>query len=298
MDHRSAAGTLKLATTNGHALDSRITFIEDGHVYVIDGDTVAASSVTGIIEALNPDKFDPDAIIAKMKAGKNWPNPKYSDVMADPIGGGSTLCPWPDNAIKAKWEADGAQASSLGTDLHGKLELFFNDAEVKFDALGTNRTEFQYAVDWWQSFMVPKGWEPWRTEAVIFRKQKGVGIAGSVDFIARNKHSGKFWIVDWKRCKMDGFDDAWGKVFRFPLGAVPLTKRNKWCLQVNIYRDILESEYGMEIEGMCMVVCHQQNSKAEMIEFPKVAWGKTALCAFFAAYEAPGDPLDTDVSME
>jgi hypothetical protein len=255
--HR-AAERLALALAHEHALDARITFVEEGHTYYLDG-VALPRSVTGVIDGVASDHFDPDAIIAKMKAGRNWPNPAYSDP-----GG----IPWTDDRIRAAWAANGAAAAELGTDLHSKIELFMNGLPVEYDEAGTNRQEFQYFLRWWEE--ASKTHEAYRTEWVIF--DADAAVAGSVDFVMRNKTTGKFSIVDWKRCKTKeaGFQKSFGRRFLPPLAHMDEHKSNKWCVQVNVYREMLEKNYGVEVDTMCMVVFHTENDGAEVHTFPRL----------------------------
>ena len=259
MSGHRAVEPLRLAVDNAHPLDACITFKEDGHVYYLDGVPVS-TSVTGVINRVASDHFDPDAIIAKMKVGRNWPNPAYCD-----HGG----IPWTDARIKAAWAENGATAAALGTDLHSKIELYMNGVDVADVRPGdVNQAEFQYFLDWWEEQRAT--YEPFRTEWVIF--DAGAQVAGSIDFVMRNKATGCFHIVDWKRCKTKdaGFRRAFGRRFLPPLAHLEEHKANKWCVQVNVYREMLERSYGITIGGMCMVVFHTENAAAEVHDFPRM----------------------------
>ena len=156
------------------------------------------------------------------------------------------------------------RAADLGTDLHGCLELFFNGIEPKLTA--ENAASFADARAWWAT-QAADGWVPWRTEMLIY--DEAASLAGSVDFIARHSTRGTYMIVDWKRCLTDGLKTSFGnKRMRSPLDALLDTKDNKWRLQVNVYREILEAHYGWVIEAMCMVVCHPDNPVKAAQVFP------------------------------
>jgi hypothetical protein len=261
LGHR-ASEKLKLAVENAHPMDARVEFVEDGHTYYVDGEAMPIS-VTGLIESVASDHFDADEIIAKMKRGANWPNRAYVDVNPD-----GTLVPWTDDRIKTLWADSGARAAALGTDLHSKIEEHLNDRAVHFAGDDSNRVEFQYFLDWWED--AQKSYEPYRTEWVIF--DAAAKVAGSIDFVMRNKTTGKFHIVDWKRCKTHdrGFLNAFGKRFLPPLHHLDQHKSNKWMVQVNVYREMLERNYGIEIEGMSMVVFYKDNGKAEVHSFKRL----------------------------
>lgn len=261
LGHR-ASSKLKLAVDNAHLLDARISFVEEGHVYFLDGVPLPLS-VTGLINSVASDHFDPVAIIAKMKRGRKWPNPSYAD--AGPDG---SLEPWTDERIAAAWAANGKLAADLGTDLHSKIEEYMNGCQPVF-ADDTNRVEFGYFLVWWRDALA-RGFLPYRTEWVIF--DADARLAGSIDFVMKNPATNKYYIVDWKRCKTKdaGFARSFGRKFLAPLMHLDEHKANKWAVQVNIYRHMLEKNYGIAIEGMCMVVFHQDNGAAEVHEFPRM----------------------------
>jgi len=255
MDHRCSK-ILKLAAEHPHPLDDRLLFIEEGHKYYFDG-VPMSMSVTGLLDAVVADHFDPQAALASMKRSAKGPNPKYSDV----VGGVRVL--WPDDRILAAWEA----TNVLGTDLHAKNELYLNDEPVAFDAAGTNTLEFQYFLAWWAA-KTADGWTAFRTEWVI--ADPSADLAGSIDFVMHHASSNIYAIVDFKRCmtKDAGFLRSFGKRFLPPLSHLEYNKNNKWALQVNAYRTMLEAGYGIRIGLMCMVVFHAENARAEEHVYP------------------------------
>ena len=252
---------LPLAAEHAHPRDARVQFTEEDHTYRVVG-VLMGLSVTGLIHTVMPEDFDPVAALAKMKAGSNWPNPKYAE--EDDYTG--EMIPWSDAKIVATWEADGARASALGTDLHGKLELHFNGLPV--GELGEdNQGPFASALAWWAS-MEARGYRPHRTEMLLY--DESASLAGSVDFIARHKDTGRYLVIDWKRCRTDkpGFNRSFGRKMRAPLSHLDAHTRNKWHLQVGVYAALLQDLYGWDVEGTYMVVCHPGNPVAEVHHFP------------------------------
>ena len=269
--HRSDK-VMALARAHAHPMDARIEFVEEGHKYYLDGEPLDIS-VTGLIESVASEHFDPDAALRVMKRPGKWPNVKYADVAPD-----GTLTPWTDARIKKTWTDNGKAASDLGTDLHGKIELYLNGEPLVYDDKRTNEPEFGYFLKWWEARQA-EGYEAYRTEWVIF--DADVRLAGSIDFVMRNTVTGKYAIVDWKRCqtKEAGFAKSFGRKFLAPLASVDQHKLNKWSLQVNVYREILETRYGLDIDSMAMVVCHCENPSAEEHHFPRTEHARAVLDA-------------------
>lgn len=234
----------ELQRRNAHARDAHIVFHEEGHEYFVDGKKVG-TSVTGVLHAVETEPFDADAAVEKIlsAAARGRVNPKYADMTAE--------------QIKASWDA----ASVLGTDLHGKIERHLNGLEVDLSS-GVNAREFAMAVKWIDA-QAALGYEPYRTEWVIYSDD--ADVAGSIDCVLRNKRTNGLLIVDWKRCDISGrnFESAFRDArLRAPMAHLPETKRTHWMLQVNLYRHILETHYGVSIEGMMMVVCTEASEEA------------------------------------
>ena len=239
---------VKLARENPHPRDAAIVFQEEGHTYLVDGVPVGLS-VTGLIASVDPEPFD--AVKAAQGIVRmSRPHPRYSK--PSPSGDG-TVVSMTAEEIQAEW----LRANVLGTDLHGKIERHLNGLPVTFAADGANAVEFEQFSRWFRK-ATEDGYVPYRTEWVIY--DTDVDVAGSVDFVMRHTVTGDVCVVDWKRClttASSGFFEAYrDKRLLPPLHAVPSTKLNKWRLQVNVYRAILERHYGLKVSKMMMVVCH------------------------------------------
>lgn len=232
-----------LCEINRHPRDGNITFYEEGHIYKIEGiDEQPISTTTLIGEFFQ--KFDADKTITRMMNSPKWPSSKYFGMTRD--------------EIKAQWEQNGKEASTLGTIMHAQIEDFFNGALEEYP----DTIEFGYFLEFWKWFQEEYPcWKPYRTEWVIFDKE--LMLAGSVDMLFVNEE-GKLWIVDWKRSKeikKTGYRRA-----KRPIGHLNDCNYTKYQLQLNTYRYILEKNYGKEIERMDIVVMHPNNESYDMIK--------------------------------
>lgn len=266
MQSRSA-DVLKLARENAHPLDAHIAFDEPTHTYTIDG-VKAKLSVTGLIASVESSHFDADAVATKLSTSTR-PSAKYSRV--DESG---RRVPLPKADILKMWD----DARDFGTDLHGKIERYLNDVENVAPAPGElNYSEFGQFLRWWKP-KLRAGFEAYRTEWVIYTEKEAEAraeavaeklyLAGSIDFVMRNTATGELSIVDWKRCLTSGsgFDSAWGgKRMLPPMDHLEETKLNHWHVQVNVYRLMLEKNYGVRIADMRMVVLYEDQEEA--VEF-------------------------------
>ena len=288
MEHR-AAEVLALAAANAHARDAHIVFVEDGHAYFLDGVQLRLS-VTGLIHEASSNHFVAKTALASMKKPGKWPSAKYSD--ADATTGALTA--WSDARILQSWADNGAKASALGTDLHAKIERHLNGLTVDFPEGAaadpdSNYAEFQYFLNWWAA-QTAAGFVPFRTEWVIY--DEAANLAGSIDFIMYNTRTKRHALVDWKRCKTNdaGFRNSFRRKFLPPLAHLDDHKHNKWALQVNTYREVLERYYGLDIESMAMVVCHCENPEAEVFSFPRSGEAQALLEARRARMAAAARP--------
>ena len=216
-----------LSKKNPHFRDKDISFVEEGHKYFLT-DVPSPISVTTLIgQYFN--KFDADQVLTKMFNSPNWPESKYFGMEA--------------SEIKKMWEKNGTEASELGTKLHHRIEKFFNQVE---DTEGES-IEFKYFLEFYRQFqaMNPEV-KPYRTEWLVYDKK--LSLAGSVDMLFENS-KGELLILDWKRSK------SIDKSNRFQKGKGIMSHLddcnfNKYSLQLNVYRRLIESNYEKKVKGM------------------------------------------------
>ena len=222
-----------LQRENPHDRDDRVLFEESSHTYTIDGDA-DYTSVTTLIHT-HFAAFDADSVIAKMRKSWKWgPNHKYFGMT--------------DDEIKQAWDDNRDAAAAAGTAMHFKIECFYNGHDVSDDSV-----EFTY----FRNFVSESPeLAPYRTEWKIFHEE--LRIAGSVDMLFQ-KADGSFAIYDWKRSReisRNGFNK-----FATTSCIKHLPDSNHWhyCLQLNIYKAILEAKYGIKVSEMKIVCLHPNN---------------------------------------
>lgn len=247
------ADLLKLAREHPHDRDAAVTFDEPSHTYFVHGVAVS-TSVTGVLKAAESDSFDADAVAERM-AGSARATPKNSRVNADD----GTVTRLTASEIKARWD----RARDLGTDLHGKIERYFNGVQFPLADGDDNAYCFGQFLVWWGGYKA-RGFKPFRTEWIIWSAE--LDVAGSIDFVMVHPESGELVLVDWKRCETS--DDSFSVPFRGrrmlpPLSHLGECKLTKWALQVNVYRELLERYYGVRVCSMLMVVFHPTLAVAE-----------------------------------
>ena len=227
-----------LSSKNHYERDERIQFSDSDHTYLIDKKNKAVS-VTELIGRYFP-KFDKEFWANKesIKTGK------------------------PKNEILKKWDDLGKKARDLGTELHEQIENFYNSKEYirskeldKFFKFHKNHIQDKY--------------KPHRTEWRIFDEDKN--LAGTVDMVYE-KENGELFIFDWKRSKkIINSDGSIEKNNPFENGLnglshLPSSDYVKYCLQQNIYKNILESKYDKKVSSMNLLILHPHIENYHIIQ--------------------------------
>lgn len=227
-----------LSSKNHYERDERIQFSDSDHTYLIDKKNKAVS-VTELIGRYFP-KFDKEFWANKesIKTGK------------------------PKNEILKKWDDLGKKARDLGTELHEQIENFYNSKEYirskeldKFFKFHKNHIQDKY--------------QPHRTEWRIFDEDKN--LAGTVDMVYE-KENGELFIFDWKRSKkIINSDGSIEKNNPFENGLnglshLPSSDYVKYCLQQNIYKNILESKYDKKVSSMNLLILHPHIDNYHIIQ--------------------------------
>jgi hypothetical protein len=233
-----------------HPRDSHITFDEPSHSYFIDNTRKVTISTTPLAAGCF-DHFDPDKALVSVKNSIAWKNKTHA------LYGKS------DDEIKTIWNS----ASGLGTTFHSMCEFFYTKHEIP------NPTEPHEIKEWLQfkdfhfSHIVPKGYEPYRSEWRVFTDES-LDIAGSIDMVFKNPKTNKYLIYDWKRVKELKKEAFRNKKGIWPIEHMPDTNMYHYFLQLNIYRYILQKYYDIPIEGMALVCCHSDRHTYEVQPVP------------------------------
>jgi len=231
-----------LSKRNPHERDSHISFVEETHVYTIDGDSDYLSVTTWIHRQFP--RFNADAIIDKMMNGKRWSQSQYF---------GMTKA-----EIKAQWKENGRKASEAGTKMHYDIECFYNNMTVSNES-----TEFDYFKRFDLAYREPL--KPYRTEWTVY--DKSLKMAGSIDMVFENP-DGTLQIYDWKRCKEIKRDNRWDSALTPCIGHLPDSNFWHYALQLNTYKGILERNYGKKVTDMVLVCLHPNNRNQSYIRIP------------------------------
>lgn len=231
--------------------DDKLSFDEEQHLYSL-GDVVmrSVSNVVGMFFR----EFDAVGISLKKCCGNETEAAK----------------------LRETWDCKGAVASQAGTFLHKQIEDYLNGksvpdllCDVEFSG---NFIKLSDVVDISREWSYFKAFErnvslsPFRTEWRVFDEE--ARVAGTLDLVCACD-DGSYEIYDWKRSnKIDPTErNRWANGLN---GLEHLTDTSyvHYCLQQNLYRYILQKNYGIKISRMNLVVLHPELPTYRIVPVP------------------------------
>lgn len=159
------------------------------------------------------------------------------------------------------------EAAERGTYLHKQIENYLTDNSVTSDL-----KEFELFLNFFHSQIAPRNLEFRYAEKRIVSTM--YNVAGTIDCLYRKKDKDEYVMLDWKRSKkliIDGYPRkfAYGSALS-ELNHLDNSSYYKYCLQQNIYKYIVEREYGMKISSMRLVVLHEDYPDYYMVPVPEM----------------------------
>ncbi|WP_308587661.1 DUF805 domain-containing protein [uncultured Parabacteroides sp.] len=241
---------------NKHKNDDIIKFYPEEHLYLVNNIEFipVSTAVSRFFHEFDKEKF------AKMKASQRGVTIDY---------------------ILEEWECKGNMAKECGTFLHTQIENTFggkireniyqfnyNGKDIKV----SNCKSIEKELDFFDLFIKEHEFTPYRTEWRVFDSK--YQIAGSIDLIAKKEN--RYIMFDWKRSEKIIIPNGIGFVIRrnsFQNGIGGLkhlddSSYNHYCLQQNLYKYIVENNYGINIDQMFLVIFHSSYNKYYLVEVP------------------------------
>ena len=231
--------------------DHQLHLDASSHIYSFSG-RIVSKSVTSLIEDYEY-AFDGVLAIKLMRQGMNWSVKRCQYLRPD----GMEMS---DTEILDVWERRKTAASLEGTYLHWLCEAFLNSAIISqpFPA------DFRIFLDVFAELRRRKI-EPLRTELAVYSRE--LDVAGQIDFLGKNEVDKNFTIVDWKRCRALKTDNNFQSM-RTILGHLPSCNFSKFCLQLHLYKYILQTEYSMQITSLYVALLHPDYIGERLVEVP------------------------------
>lgn len=239
------------ASATEYNLDNRLGFEPKEHIYILDG-VLRLKAISDVIAHF----FYPFNILKQSEQDANKNGMSQTEVIE-------------------MWDAKGVESRNIGTFLHEQIENHLKGKRVSFnypfeydgEIVNYKKTvsiekEFGYFLD----FMQDSGVKPFRSEWRIFDEKNN--IAGTIDLICRN--GSQFDIYDWKRSIKASPNATVWQYGTNGLEHVPDIAFNKYALQQNLYKYILENNYGIKINKMYLVILHPEYNGYVRYEVPQM----------------------------
>jgi len=246
-----------LSVRHAHPRDSQVTFSEEGHRYTVAGQD-HMTSVTTLIKRFF-EEFNLGKAIMMVQNKKEY--------------AGKT----PDE-IAAGWEVNRDEAARDGTEMHRKIEQYYETGLVPPE--GDQSAEWSHFLCFDADIRI--GRSPYRTEWTLWTDRE-TQLCGSIDFVAVNeaqteRSEGRelcVEIIDWKRSKKIVRPDQ--RCFgtgRGPCRHLPCCNHIHYNLQQDMYAEILEQYYAdqgpfewrgrsyqrLRVLGTSLVVMHPKDN--------------------------------------
>jgi len=227
---------------------SSIAFDEESHKYLHPKDETGNAeyiSVTTLIE-----RFFPFDLMRYIERKAEEENRTEDDVM--------------DEYLLMRDEA-----AEKGTYLHSQIESYLKRKEFDSDS-----KEFRLFLDFYEKEIEPRNLIFFDAEKMIFSDK--YNVAGTIDCLFKKDNKDEYVMLDWKRSKklvINGTGEPDKRGFKIQIGG--LTKLNnssyyRYCLQQNIYKHIVESEYSIKISSMQLIVLHEKYDEYHVVTVPQL----------------------------
>lgn len=231
--------------------DGKLSFNEEEHIYSLGG--IEFCSVSNIVSKFFRE-FDAVGISLKKCYGNELEAAKLREV----------------------WESKGSVASQAGTFLHKQIEDYLNGKEIP-DLLCdvcyqgnyvkcSQRLDISREWSYFKAFERNTPFVPFRTEWRIY--DADARMAGTLDFVCACP-DGTYEIYDWKRSnKIDPLErNPWASGLN-GLDHLTDTSYSHYCLQQNLYRYMLQKNYGLKVSRMNLVVLHPELPTYRVVPIP------------------------------
>jgi serine/threonine protein kinase len=253
---KSVSYDLKINTNLDHSQDSYtqdayITFDPSEHIYLYKGREFASVStvVSKFFREFNP--IDNSKRVAEREGVTQM-------------------------EIMERWDEAGVESREEGTFMHAQIESILNhehpllttNFEYKGQYVKINENiSIEKELKYFQNFMRENQVHPYRTEWRICDEDRE--IAGTIDLLCKNGDD--FEIYDWKRSRKALPDETIWAYGKDGLEHIPDISFYHYALQQNLYKYILEKNYGIHVSKMHIVIFHPIYDGYKLYDIPNMS---------------------------
>lgn len=160
--------------------------------------------------------------------------------------------------LKEAWAYAGTYATTLGTEIHSVMENLW----YRKDYAGNKAVMSQFD-GMYEDFLARKVYckslydkmknvyVPIKNEVIVYDRDNA--LCGTIDFLAYNKKTNKYAILDWKTSKeLNTFDQYNGNKMQAPFTEFDDCNVNHYSLQLSTYAWILEKHTNIKIDELIL----------------------------------------------
>lgn len=159
------------------------------------------------------------------------------------------------------------EASEKGTFLHKQIENFLKGTDFDSDF-----PEFELFLKFYYKEIMARKLIFFDAEKMIFSNK--YNVAGTIDCLFKKNDKDEYVMLDWKRSKkliIDGQPRIFGHGYALSeLSTLDNSSYYRYCLQQNIYKHLVETEYSMKISSMKLVVLHEKYFDYHVVNVPEM----------------------------
>ena len=142
--------------------------------------------------------------------------------------------------------------------MHFHIEQYLNGCEIESPC----SPEFEQFLALYEE-VIKDQQIPYRTELSVYSKR--LNVAGQIDAVFKQADD-TFALWDWKRSKLLRSDSR--SQMKEPLDHLPDVNAWHYFLQLNIYRRILQEDYGASVSAMYLGVFHPTRGQPLCVRVP------------------------------
>ena len=178
--------------------------------------------------------------------------------------------------IMERWDKAGVESREVGTFMHAQIESILNHESplltTNFEYKGqyvkiSENISIEKELKYFQNFMRENQVHPYRTEWRICDEERE--IAGTIDLLCKN--GDEFEIYDWKRSRKTLPDETIRAYGKDGLEHIPDISFYHYALQQNLYKYILEKNYGIHVSKMHIVIFHPIYDGYKLYDIPNMS---------------------------
>ena len=232
--------------------DSHLSFDPAEHIYLYDG-RIQLTAVSNVVNQFFK-KFDSIEISEKVARRD-----------------GISQC-----EVLEEWDYKGQESREIGTFLHAQIESLLSDKQISMSTRFLYNGEYikvkkevfiNKEISYLKNFLKENSITPFRVEWHIFDLE--LNIAGTIDLLCRKGN--RFEIFDWKRSSKASPNEPVWQYGVNGLEKVADISFYHYALQQNLYKYILEKNYGIVVENMYIVVLHPAFSNYQLYKIPDMS---------------------------